>query len=120
MLLCPCCQEQLHRIEMAEFHADECRLCDGIWLENGQPEALVCLSVMPQNMLQPIYFDDSRKRVPEGSRLCPTCRVALATWPIKQVQVDVCEVCRGMWLDRWELQAILKDEPAHAAPESKK
>ena len=110
MLLCPTCLETLHRVEMADFHADECRLCDGLCLEDGQPEALVLLSVMPQNILQPIYFEDGRKRVPTGARLCPTCQVTLEVWPMKEnVEVDVCPACRGLWLDRWELQEILKD-----------
>ncbi len=108
VLHCPGCRKVLHRVEMSGFHVDECRGCDGIWLENGQPEALVTLTPRPETLFMPLYFEDSL--VAEGSRLCPKCDVTLTVYPVAGQSVDACEVCRGLWLDRRELQLILKPQ----------
>lgn len=92
---------------MNGYHVDECRGCDGIWLENGQPEALVTNTVDPGGLFNPMYFDDGAD-VEEGSRLCPTCDVTLTVHQVCGQRVDVCQLCRGLWLDRRELQLIFR------------
>ena len=39
---------------------------------------------------------------------CPTCRTRLASQERLGVQIDVCAKCRGVWLDRDELDKILE------------
>jgi len=99
----------MRQLELAGIQADECRLCDGLWLDDQEPERLVCLSVIPEHVLQPIAFDDSQIKVREGERRCPRCDVVMELHPIREVTVDVCPECRGLWLDRWELQRILAE-----------
>ncbi len=94
---------------MGDLVLDECELCDGLWFDNGEPELLVTLASLPKNALQPLAFDDSRKAVPPGQRKCPRCHVVMKEWEWRSTHVDVCPTCRGMWLDRWELQKILAD-----------
>lgn len=99
----------MQNLEMGGFSAEECRFCDGLFFDDGEPEKLVCQAVIPESMLQPIYFDDSKKRVAAGQRRCPRCGETMEVWPIREVEVDICPGCRGLWLDRWELQKILAD-----------
>lgn len=108
-LQCPACRIPMRVVELPGFQADECRLCDGVWLDDQEPEKLVCLAGMPQHLLEPIAFDDSERKVPEGQRQCPRCATRMRVFDHKGVRVDVCPDCRGMWLDRWELQKILAD-----------
>jgi uncharacterized protein len=45
--------------------------------------------------------------------LCPNCRVALTMSERLGVEIDYCPTCRGVWLDRGELDKILaRAEPS--------
>lgn len=109
LLRCPTCQELMRKVNFGDIELDECRFCDGLWLDRDEPEALSAFDVIGKHMLQPIVFDDSRKTVPEGERRCPRCEVVMQTVSHRDVTVDVCPECRGMWLDRWELQGLIKE-----------
>lgn len=100
----------MRELDVGGVIIDECRFCDGLWLDAGEPEALVCKDGVSQQ-LEPIGFDDSRKLLDEGHRFCPRCYVVLEVFPINGERVDVCAQCRGLFLDRWELQRVLKDKP---------
>jgi hypothetical protein len=47
---------------------------------------------------------------PEGATnmLCPACQVDLKMTDRQGVEVDYCPKCRGVWLDRGELDKILE------------
>jgi Zn-finger nucleic acid-binding protein len=109
MLLCPTCKEHMRSRSMSNFQVDECPLCDGLWFDDQEPEKMVCTAAAPQYFFEPIAFDDSRKVVPEGQRRCPRCETVMDVFSVREVSVDVCTSCRGMWLDRRELQKILGD-----------
>jgi Zn-finger nucleic acid-binding protein len=51
---------------------------------------------------------------------CPVCKVALVMSERQGVEIDYCPQCRGVWLDRGELDKILErsaqDAPAAAPP----
>ena len=40
--------------------------------------------------------------------LCPTCRVSLVMTSREGVEIDYCPNCRGVWLDRGELDKIIE------------
>jgi uncharacterized protein len=50
---------------------------------------------------------------------CPVCRVSLVMSERQGVEIDYCPQCRGVWLDRGELDKILErsaqDAPAAAS-----
>ncbi len=56
---------------------------------------------------------------PAGPRatglLCPECRVDLLMTERKNVEIDYCPTCRGVWLERGELDKIIE----HSAAELK-
>jgi len=47
--------------------------------------------------------------------LCPACKVDLVMTERKDVEVDYCPKCRGVWLDRGELDKIIEKSVAHEA-----
>ncbi len=59
-------------------------------------------------------------RNPEAvaAMLCPVCKVGLAMSDRQGVEIDYCPQCRGVWLDRGELDKIIERsgaaEPASA------
>ena len=47
---------------------------------------------------------------------CPVCRVALVMSERQGVEIDYCPQCRGVWLDRGELDKIIERGAAEARP----
>jgi uncharacterized protein len=47
--------------------------------------------------------------------LCPTCKTALTMTDRQGVEIDYCPQCRGVWLDRGELDKII--ERSNVEPE---
>ena len=95
-------------VNLGDVAVDECRFCDGLWLDREDPEKLSKLDVLGKHLLQPMTFDDSKKRQHEGERLCPRCTLVLDVHSFRGVDLDICSGCRGMFLDRWELQELFK------------
>lgn len=48
--------------------------------------------------------------------LCPTCRVNLVMSERQGIEIDYCPQCRGVWLDRGELDKIIERSEAAGAP----
>lgn len=50
---------------------------------------------------------------------CPVCKVALVMSDRQGVEIDYCPQCRGVWLDRGELDKIIERSAAQeAAPQA--
>jgi len=50
--------------------------------------------------------------------LCPTCRIDLVMSDRQGIEIDYCPKCRGVWLDRGELDKIIERSAREAAPAS--
>ncbi len=57
--------------------------------------------------------------------MCPRCGADLVERQRAEVSIDVCTGCRGVWLDRGELEKLMARassdfdaEPVHRAPDS--
>lgn len=54
--------------------------------------------------------------------LCPACKVGLAMSERQGIEIDFCPNCRGVWLDRGELDKIIErsasEEVRSARPQS--
>jgi Zn-finger nucleic acid-binding protein len=47
---------------------------------------------------------------------CPVCRVPLAMSERSGIEIDYCPQCRGVWLDRGELDKIIDRSAPETAP----
>ena len=45
---------------------------------------------------------------PSGGMLCPVCAVTLVMADRQGVEIDYCPKCRGVWLDRGEIDKIVE------------
>lgn len=45
---------------------------------------------------------------------CPGCNAALTMTERQGIEIDFCPKCRGVWLDRGELDKILEREATHS------
>jgi Zn-finger nucleic acid-binding protein len=50
-----------------------------------------------------------------SSMLCPVCNVGLTMSERQGVEIDYCPQCRGVWLDRGELDKIIERGRSNAA-----
>jgi Zn-finger nucleic acid-binding protein len=48
--------------------------------------------------------------------ICPSCRVALVMSERQGIEIDYCPQCRGVWLDRGELDKIIERASNETAP----
>lgn len=53
---------------------------------------------------------------PPAGMLCPVCRVDLVMADRQGVEIDYCPKCRGVWLDRGEIDKIVERSLALEAP----
>jgi uncharacterized protein len=51
----------------------------------------------------------------QGSMACPVCAVSLVMSDRQGIEIDYCPQCRGVWLDRGELDKIIERSMGHAA-----
>ena len=49
--------------------------------------------------------------------LCPACKVDLVMSERQSVEIDYCPKCRGVWLDRGELDKIIERAVTQDAPQ---
>ena len=61
-----------------------------------------------------VYDNVDNKR--GGGMLCPVCRVGLVMSDRQGVEIDYCPDCRGVWLDRGELDKIIERSGADSRP----
>jgi Zn-finger nucleic acid-binding protein len=48
--------------------------------------------------------------------LCPTCKTPLTMSERQGIEIDYCQSCRGVWLDRGELDKIIERSAGPTAP----
>ncbi|WP_137934946.1 TFIIB-type zinc ribbon-containing protein [Mesorhizobium comanense] len=52
--------------------------------------------------------------------LCPTCKVDLVMSDRQGIEIDYCPKCRGVWLDRGELDKIIEKSVSEEARPSQR
>lgn len=76
------------------------------------------------------WFLEPRARSERGARLaadlvcvssstprrCPACAVPMSTFRSPRVEIDACDQCLGVFLDRGELELLQQRTPANSAP----
>lgn len=53
---------------------------------------------------------------PTAALVCPKCRGTMRAYERSGVTIDQCEECRGIFLDRGEMERLLDAEAAYVAP----
>ena len=109
---CPKCREphlKEKTLSDGSTRIDVCPSCRGGWFDRRELAAV--LSVAVEGLSAP---SDATKT----SRICPNCGVPLSLilYPETKIEVDVCEDCAGVWLDRGEFRGINKARAEHQDP----
>lgn len=113
---CPRCKSDLitKKIEelepegsFGEMEVDVCSECSGIWFDKGELERV-------DNKIEPKIIEI--KRIPSSEEqyvplACPSCSDGTVMEKVindldKDVVMDICPSCKGIWLDKGEFTAI--------------
>ena len=107
--MCPVCQEPLVAFELDGVEIDRCIHCGGTWLDVGELETISELAGVPSVALRLALSEDRSGR--RTRRRCPRCwrrlrEILISDEP--QVKVDRCLRGHGLWLDRDEMEQIIR------------
>ena len=113
-LCCLACTSVLDKTRIEDIEVDYCRECGGLWLDQGELERIA--RIAQQN---PELVTELRRKLlplptarPEPSEItasCPSCaRATMREVALGELHVDHCTVCKGVFLDKGELDAALE------------
>lgn len=107
---CPKCDKYLDEVVINHTKVDRCGRCGGIWFDQHELKHVQDERDFNLSWLDFDLWSDENKFKPSGSFIdCP--RDGKPLFKIKygpsDVMVDVCLECRGVWLDKDELDKIL-------------
>jgi len=96
----------------SDVNVEICPVCSGVWLEQGELEALQAAHAHDRPAEEPesvrAAFDMARRELePPGP--CPVCGVSMDRHEYgyaSQILVDACPRGHGLWLDAGELEAL--------------
>ena len=109
-MLCPICKKHLDQAIVSGVDVDYCPKCLGLWFEEEELRWAKDNKDNDLNWLDIDLWRDPKKfKVSSISKLCPADRMPLyeTEYGDSGIRVDVCNVCRGTWLDRGEFKKII-------------
>ena len=107
-MVCPVCKESMIALELHEIEIDYCGSCEGIWLDDGELEALLEDSETKEKLLDTFTIV---KHPGEKSHRCPVCRKRMQKVLVgdhEKVMIDQCKRGHGFWFDRGELHQVIE------------
>ncbi len=109
-IVCVKCTNVLDRSTIAGVEVDHCPSCGGLWLDRGELEKLGTRSAEELTDLKKILGVDPKvPPVPDDTTIhCPACDGKLREVRFGNILIDFCDSCRGLWLDKGELDSGLK------------
>jgi len=114
-IVCVKCTSVLDRTTIGGVEVDICPQCGGIWLDRGELEKLGATDNSElDNLRSALGVETKVPPVPsENTSPCPVCDGSLHEYKLGNIQVDICDTCKGIWLDKGEFDqalAVIKDK----------
>ncbi len=110
-MTCPICKKNLDKIIFYGVEVDYCPKCLGLWFEEDELRLAKDNRDRDLNWLDiDLWKKKTSFKVSSGEKLCPFCRLPLyeVSYGRSRIVVDVCNVCKGIWLDRGEFKKIIE------------
>ena len=96
--LCPECNLDLRIFTLGSVELDFCQECHGLWLDRG--ELLKTSQGIHLGTKEiPPMFKKIMREIRKRKRSCVRCLVPMEMIDYEGVEIDICQVCRGIWLD---------------------
>jgi len=107
---CPICKVNLKETVFYGVGVDYCPQCLGIWFELDELRQAKDEKDKNLNWLDISLWQDEKKfKISKNKKICPRCSTPLYSlnYGDSNIEVDVCNVCKGVWLDRGEFKKII-------------
>lgn len=120
---CPKCKKELsEKIRIGDVKIDRCSECGGLWFEKDElrlakdkkaPEARWLDVEVRDESVNWFHFefwkDKVKFQVKKDIKYCPTDKAPLyqVNYAEAPVEIDVCSICGGVWLDKDEFKKII-------------
>lgn len=93
----------------SELELEQCFVCKGVWFDAGEIEKYMDekVTIIDSPPLEPKL----KKELNEKIGKCPCCGVDMVKQKAPKdpsVTIDVCEQCKGVWLDNSEIDRLEK------------
>ncbi len=122
---CPKCKtkELSEKIKIGDVTVDRCSFCGGLWFEKDELRLVKDKKLkdarwvdieLKDKSLDWIEFDlwkdNSKFKAKKDIKLCPECQTSLymLNYGNSDVEIDVCGVCKGIWLEKNDFRKIIK------------
>lgn len=106
-LCCVKCNSVLDKSRVGDIEVDLCPSCGGLWLDRGEIERLAKVPRPEVDELRKVLTGGAQAGFSDTPSACPACPGKLTEARVGKVLVDVCNQCRGVFLDKGELDAAL-------------
>lgn len=119
-MFCPLCKEKLDNALFYGVEVDYCPFCLGMFFE--QDELRLAKDERDSDLKWldiDLWKEGDKFKVAQGKKLCPVCRFLLyeVNYGESDIRVDLCNICKGVWLDRGEFKKIIEYLKERAADE---
>ncbi len=122
---CPRCKTKKlsEKVKVGDVVIDRCSFCGGLWFERDElrlakdkklKDAKWMDIELRDKSLDWIEFDlwkdESKFKAEKDIKFCPHCKTSLykINYGNSGVEIDVCGVCKGIWLERNDFKKIIK------------
>jgi Zn-finger nucleic acid-binding protein len=113
---CPRDGAELSKVTVGGVEIDKCHHCDGLWFDPGELDKVrdMELNDIEEQLESRFGNPDVAPGEVEGYMRCPRCdggRLQQVTYTYqRQIKIDRCENCLGVWIDDGELDAIVGEK----------
>jgi len=87
----------------AEFH--QCAYCHSLWIPKGSIRTLAEANDA-KSLAQHIMDEKTSEHFAVGTLKCPADATPMRFRSIGPVEIDLCPLCHGVWLDRGEIESL--------------
>jgi uncharacterized protein len=111
LLACMKCTSVLDKARIEDVEVDLCPTCGGLWLDHGEIDRLGKKMGSEIDRLRKLLAPRAGEAPPVPSdvtTVCPACTAKVREVKLGPVTIDICTKCKGVFLDRGELDAALK------------
>lgn len=108
---CPFCKAQSEKAIFQNVEVDFCPTCLGMFFE--QDELRIAKDERDKNLVWldiDLWEDKKKFKISKANLLCPVCQVPFyeVLYGDSAIKIDICTVCRGIWLNRGEFREIIE------------